>query len=208
MKAVIPSLEKDKLRTIFDLILTYNPQDAEKYGFTYTPMFVSKIEKDKLPVFPKTDVVFIGAAKDRLKLLHSLYEKLSNYNLECDFHITSVENSDRKYPENIMYSDKYMKYLDYLGREASSECLIEIIKGDSQGNTYRSWEAVYYNKKLITNWKGIFSFPFYDPKFMLYIESEDDIDEKFFHENTVVNYNYKNENSPLNLLSLIQNSLE
>ena len=205
---VIPSLKSSKIDDQFDLILCYNPEDSKKYGYQYTHAFVSKINKNNLPVFPKSDISFIGVAKDRLRFLIQIYERLESFNLNPNFVIVNVKKEDRVIKEGIKYLDKGISYLDYLGIESASNCILEIIKGDTKGNTYRCWEAVYFNKKLISNWPGIKSFQYYDPRYMLYIENADDINESFFLEDTDVDYGYKNENSPIYLLDLISEKLK
>lgn len=204
---VIPSLKGDTLNDVFDLVISSNPSDCTKYGFKYSPVFISKYEEENLIEYPKSDFVFIGEAKDRLQLLHKLYEKFTTFGFKCDFYITSVKDEDRKYPDGINYAENHLKYEDYLGREVASNCIIELIKSDTQSGTLRSWEAVYYNKKLITNWKGIKDFQFYDERYMMYFEDIDDIDINFFKENRDVEYHYKGVNSPVNLLEFIETNL-
>ncbi len=204
---VIPSFTGDTLNDVFDLVISSNPNDCSKYDFKYSPVFISKLEEENLVKYPKSDFVFIAEAKDRLQLLHKLYEKFTILGFKCDFYITSVKDDDRKYPDGINYAENHLKYEDYLGREVASNCIIELIKSDTQGGTLRSWEAVYYNKKLITNWKGIKDFQFYDERYMMYFEDIEDIDINFFKENCDVEYHYKGENSPVNLLDFIETNL-
>ena len=203
----IPSFIGQRLNNEFDLVISSNPDDCSKYGFKYSPVFISKFEEDKLVKNSKSDFVFIAEAKDRLQLLHKLYEKFTMFGFKCDFYITSVKDKDRKYSDGIEYAEKHLKYKDYLDREVASNCIVELIKGDTQGGTLRSWEAVYYNKKLITNWKGIKSFQFYDERYMMYFEDVEDIDMNFFKENLDVEYHYKGENSPVNLIDFLEINL-
>jgi len=203
----IPSFKGGILNDVFDLVISSNPDDCSKFGFKYSPVFISKIKEENLVKYPKSDFVFIAIAKDRLQLIHKLYEKFTAFGYKCDFYITKVKDEDRKYPDGIHYAENHLKYKDYLGREVASKCIIELIKGDTQGGTFRHWEAVYYNKKLISNWKGIKDFKFYDERYMLYFEDVDDIDINFFKENLDVDYHYNGENSPVNLPVFIENNL-
>lgn len=202
-KAIL-SFQGNILNNLFDLVISSNPTDCSKYGFKYSPVFISKFEEDNLVKYPESDFVFIAVAKDRLQLIHKLYEKFTESGFKCDFHITNVKDENKKYSDGINYSKKHLKYKDYLGRVVSSHCIIELVKGDTQGGTYRHWEAVYYNKKLITNWKGIKDFEFYDERYMMYFENVEEIDINFFKENLNVEYHYKGENSPVNLLEFIE----
>lgn len=204
----IPSFIGNNLNEIFDLVISYNPSDCSKYGFVYSPVFFSKFESKISNNYSFNDVVFIGHAKDRLELLLRIYEKLIRFELKCDFYITGAKDEDKKYVESINYAKRNLTYEDYLRRVFSSNCIIDVIKGDTQGGTYRCWEAVYYNKKLITNWKGIKDFKFYDERYMLYFEDVDEIDINFLKKNCDVEYNYNGENSPIHLLEFIDTNIK
>lgn len=200
----IPSLLKHDLNTVFDLVISYNPEDSNRYGFEYSTVYISRFNPEKLSSYSKSDVVFVGEAKDRMPLIHKLYEKFNTLGLTCDFYITNAESNEQKYSNDIEYTNQHLNYKEYLSREHSSDCIVEVIKGDTQGGTYRCWEAVYYNKKLVTNWKGILDFEFYDPRYMLYFDEVNDITEDFFVNNKNVEYNYNGENSPVNLLKVLE----
>lgn len=203
----IPSFKGDNLNKVFDLVISYNPGDCSQFGFIYSPVFISKFEVKKTDKYTTNDIVFIGHAKDRLQLIHKLYEKLVSYGLKCDFYITGTKDEDKKYTEGINYAKNNLTYEDYLKRIISSDYIVDIIKGDTQGGTYRYWEAVYYNKKLITNWKGIKDFQFYDERYMMYFENVEDICIDFFNKKCDVEYNYNGENSPIKLLEFIEMNL-
>ena len=101
-----------------------------------------------------------------------------------------------------------MPYTEYLSNEINSNCILEILKEDTASPTFRCWEAVYYNKKLLTNWKGIRSFAYYNPGFMRYFENENDIDVSFILDKTKPDYGYKDENSPLSFVDNVKKLVE
>jgi len=205
-EASIPSFLGRSLSKEFDLVITYNPNDAKMYGFLLSSVFFSKIDSSLLPSYPKSNLVFIGVAKDRLPLVHAIFQKIENAGFKCDFYLTKVDNVAQAFSGRIMYAKKPVPYIEYLGREYASECILEVIKGDTAGGTLRCWEAVYYNKKLLTNWRGIKEFQYYNPNFMHYFSTVDDIDIDFLKTNSPVDYDYNNENSPVHLLELIENN--
>jgi hypothetical protein len=204
---VIPRLRGEELLSFYDLVLSYNPEDAEKYNFYHVPVYISRLDQSMLYQYVKSDISFIGIAKDRLPLIHCIFEKLQVNGIKPDFYITNVEKSNQKFPKEITYAKKSLSYFDYLGHEAASNCILEIIKGDTKGNTYRCWEAVFYNKKLITNWEGIKTFPFYNPKFMQFFSTVEEINIKFISDDIKVDYHYNDENSPRIFIKLIQRLL-
>ena len=73
--------------------------------------------------------------------------------------------------------------------------------------TLRPYEAVVYNKKLLTNNKTILSFKYYNPRYMHYFEKIEDIDWNWVARKEKVNYEYEGDFSPIYLLQDISENL-
>ncbi|MEK4039043.1 hypothetical protein NYE44_24295 [Paenibacillus sp. FSL L8-0493] len=207
---VIPSLNIDYLKESFDLVLSYNQQDVKKYNLKYTSIYYSKMPQSwigKLPLYDQVDVLFIGAARNRLNEIRSAYKKLTNAGLKCFFYVVSINSEHELNDEGIYYSKSAMPFREYLGRTMSAKCILEILDTNTTGCTLRFWEAVMYDKKLITNYKYAKDNAFYNPLNMHYFSSVDEIRTSFITEENEVHYNYKGENSPRNFLELIENYL-
>jgi hypothetical protein len=186
-----------------DGVLVYNEDDAQKYEFTYCPAVYSKLDESKLPKLEHSDVVFVGAAKDRLDEIHAIYKKLTDADLKCDFYITGVDEEKRIY-QGITYADKKMSFTNYMAHELASDCIIEILQHNTSGRTLRMMEAVIYNKKLITNCSEIINMKYNNPNNVLVFNSVDDIDLSFF-DYSVVDYGYEGDFSPVHILDCISN---
>jgi len=199
----IPSMKFIDLSKEFDYVLCYNLQDVEEYGFQYAPAYFSKIPQEMLKKeMPYVSVSFIGLAKDRLAIIRSIKARLDKIGVTNRFIVVGVPKEERK-EDGIEYIDKSIGYLDYLSIMNSSDCILEVVKGDTKASTLRCWEAVYYNKKLLTNWAGIEEFKYYSSLWMQKYRDENDINIDFFIRNTDVEYHYALDNSPLRLLEHI-----
>lgn len=188
----IPGMQPEMLGNEFDLVLCYNPGDVKKYGYTPTNVCLSKHIDLGNYFFKETDLSFIGQAKDRNTLLREIKDYLEG---KCTTDFLLVGDADLNNGA-IPVSEKYLDYKEYLSRECAANCILELVKGDTEGATLRCWEAVYYNKKLLTNWKGLFDFEFYDSRYMQFFEKPEDIDINFLTDRVAVNYQYYNQNSP------------
>ena len=195
----IPSLNPLLLNSQYNFVLVYNPEDAQKYGFIHVDACFSRFGNLTNEHDISSDICFIGQPKDRLSLLLDIHSYLCN-KCKCDFVIVDKSNSGEN---GLEFTTKYMTYEDYLKREVSSNCILELLKSDTGGSTFRCWEAVYYNKKLLTNWKGIFSFKYYDSRYMRYFEKPEDIDIAFLTTKERVDYHYNGDNSPSSFLERI-----
>ena len=154
-------------------------------------------------VLPHSDVVFVGAAKDRLPLIRQLYHRFTNAGLKCDFYVTEVPESERL-DDGIVYGDKNLTFPEYIAREVASDCLLEILQKGSTGRTYRMMEAIIYNKKLITNCPEIKDTPYYNKDYVLYFEDEGQITADCVNKDIgIVDYNYQNDFSPIKYLKFL-----
>ena len=196
----------EEAKRIFDMILSYDDvYDVPTYGLKYAPVFVSKI--DELlnhSLKCKYDIAFIAKAKDRLEVVHDLYKIFNANKIKCFFYITQTKESERLVDSGIIYLDKHLNRYDMLQKELESNCILEVLKGDAYSNTLRFWEAIMYNKKLYTNWKGVYNSPYYDPRFIRVFNDVDTIDCDFIKERIDVNYHYNGELSPVKMLDLFK----
>lgn len=141
----------EQLKKEFDLVLTYNVEDAQKYGLVLDrPCFpIYHNIGDKLKDY-SSDVFFVGANKSRLGQLYSLFELCHQHGLKCDFHINDVKPEQQKYKEHIVYNT-YMDYSEVLERVKNTKCVLNIIQDGGAGVTLRDYEAFSFNKIALTN---------------------------------------------------------
>ena len=190
----------DYIKEKFDLVLSFDQQDAKQYSLEYYPLVYSDYEVHADKDIPESDVFFVGKAKDRLDDIISAYERLSEAGLRCDFHITGVKEEDRRLTDRIDYCDK-MPYLENLKRIKASRCLLEVMQKGGHGYTLRACEAIMYDRKMLTNNPEIKQAPFFNPNNISVFDSAEDIDPSFVLSGTKdVDYNYKQQLSPARML--------
>ena len=194
----------DLLKKKFDLILSYDHiHDVPVYGLTYAPVFMSKIdEMVREQTACSHDIILMAVAKDRIQTIHALYHHLKEKGVKAFFFVSHANPSDQLVDSGIVYAAYNMKRLDYLKKEMASNCILEVLKGDAHSNTLRFWEAVMYNKKLYTNWKGVLDSPYYDPRYIKVFDKPEEMDIAFIKERIEVDYHYGGELSPVKLLDI------
>lgn len=187
-----------------DLIYTFDLCDAKKFNFIHFHTMYSKIynDKDCLPI--EYDAMFNGTDKGRYYLLCDIMKKCSN----TKFFINMICISDEMKKKAGFQSNTSIKYSDSLYYVTRSNCIIDIVLDKQQtGLSLRVYEALVYNKKLLTNNPSIMKFPYYNTMYMKYFKSIDDIDEEFIRERVNVDYGYKGEFSPIHFLEDISKRL-
>lgn len=197
----------EKYRDRFDLILSFDQKNASDYGLIYYPLVYTPEEFETEGELPKSDVFFVGKAKNRLSEILTAYEKLSEAGLVCDFHIVGVPEAERKYADKINYCSQ-MSYVENIKHIKATSCLLEIMQQGGHGYTLRACEAIAYGKRMITNNPEIMGAPFYRPELISVFENPEDIDAEFVKNGEfVVDYGYKEELSPLKMLEFVESKL-
>lgn len=153
-------------------IYTFDKNDCSFYQFHYNNQVLRFFDKNIN--FIKYDTFFCGRDKSRLSKLKDLYEKLSRLYIRNKFLIYPDKNKIYDDEEKKFIMDKGISYEEMLDYVLQSKCIIDIVQINQGGLTWRPLEAMFYKKKLITNFKQIKEYDFYN-KENIFILGEDDI---------------------------------
>ena len=190
-----------------DLILTFDPGDAVKYGLSCCRLPFGMT----LPADGETryEVCFLGRAKERYSKILEIYDYLIRKGVTCKFYVITEDEKIRDRRAGIEYRKHAIPYEEYLNIEKESRCLLEIIQDDSCGYTARVPEAVFLSKKLITNNQAMLSDENYDPKNILVFQKAEDIDVEFIRdtEPAVYKEDFREVFDPQRFLQLVDDKL-
>ena len=190
-------------KNVFDLVYSFDKKDSieNDYIFTETPY-------SRIPIKTKNNkgVYFAGSDKGRAKMLDDIAGFLQKNNIEYDINIFGCDSTLK----NIKKQQKQVKnYEDLLEDAMQYNCLLDIVQekiNHPAGLSLRVYEALAYNKILITNNINIFDFKYYDEHYMHYIEKSDQIDVNWLEEDHV-DYKINMDISPLNWIKKVKRDL-
>lgn len=191
----------------FDNIYSFDSSDCEKYNLKHTVSLYSK-RSDIKPSSDKSDLFWIGRAKDRLAQMLEIVDGANQAGLVCNFYILGVNKEKRKFLPGVTYIDSVMPYDEVLPQILSTKCLLDIVQNGQIGMTMRVYEAIFYNKKLVTNNSSVKALSYYSAENMQIIDSTEQIDFAFLSNGMDVDYGYKGEYSPINFLHTIIEDLK
>lgn len=209
-KEKIKNLDISYLKKNFDLVLSYNQNDVKEYGIDYSSIYYSKLPQKNIEKFNKyeaVDVVYIGAARNRMDEISTAYKKLKNAGINCYFYVVIEKGKNYEFIDGIIYSESILPFEEYLSRTFSAKCILEILDKNTVGSTLRFWEAIMYDKKLITNYPDVENSKFFNEDFIHYYNNVDDINPYFVKKSSAPRFKYSNENSPIRFLELIEKKL-
>lgn len=169
----------ETVRKSADYIITYDSLEAKEYGIKLfnLPVYSTIQAVTKAEAF-KYDVYFLGFAKDRLDLIHSIYQKLSNDGLKCYFHICGVTPEQQIAGEGLHYGSP-ITYAQNISNVQKAKCILEVMQGGSDAITLRTQEALCYRRKLLTNHKAVAEQPYYSPEIISTFSDAEEIDTSF-----------------------------
>lgn len=185
----------------YDKVATFDLKDAKKYNLIHFWDPYSKRE-NLSPSTNKKDLFFIGVDKGRLDILNKIAEKAKEKHLSCDFRVFQLDKE--KEINGITRLEKFLPYNEMLKEVLSSNCLVEILAKGQSSSSFRYYESVVYNKKLITNNPNIFDMPFYNSDYMQYFDDPNKLDVEWISKDVTVDYGYKDEFSILQLFEKLK----
>lgn len=187
----------------FKYIFTFDHENAKKFGWIYHDDLYSSfsISMNKKLKKIKFDICFTGGASRREKELYSVYEYIKKNKVKSIFRMVGASKNYSRYSSEIITTPaSYSVVTEEVER---SNCILEVIRPGQSGATLRYYEAVCYNKKLLTNNKNVVNLPFYDPRYMKVFEKPEDIDWEWVKERIPVDYHYDGRFSPTHLIDKI-----
>lgn len=191
------------LRKQTDLIISYDKQDADKYGLLYHPTPMSYVKVDEDDSIKESDFYFCGYAKTRYPVIHSLYCKLVDEGYNCDFNVFRLPENVAKV-EGINYIKDMMNYEQNLQHVQKTKCIVEIMQDGAVGYTPRLWESIIYDKHLLTNNRLVLDSHFFNERYHHMWDKIDSIlDTKWVTEPVTFSSEIKHQLSPTELLSYI-----
>ena len=144
-----PTNDLAKLTKLGIKLWSFDKVDARRFGIGMAGQFFRYVKVETHEA--GNDCFFCGLPKDRANELELLRRILQKHGCSCDFVIPKSKE------ERISYDE----YLDRLSR---SRCVVDLCQKMQTGLTRRPIEAIFYNKKLITNNILIKEYDFYNPE--------------------------------------------
>lgn len=189
----------------FDEVYSFYEEDAKKYDMRYFNSYYSVV-KDKERIAPSHDIFFWGSDRGRGQMIESAFQAMKNEGIDADFGICYSDDSRSKV-DGIVYNQP-LEYNELLERMNESRCIMDIVGEYSNGMSLRVFEAIAYNKKLISNNQSIRKLKYYNSEYMQIVDSFDAIDYEFIKDKGEVDYQYDNEFSPVNWIKELDEVLK
>lgn len=184
-------------------IYSFDRDDCNKYNLNYSdiiyPYYNSYGISSEQNI--KYDCYCCMANKGRMIRLLQIKDILDKNDCKYLFQLLPDKKEKNMEYKDINVLRKQIDYKQYLDNLSESKCVIEILQDGQCGVTWRTFESLFYNKKLITSNQRIVDYDFYNPNNILvlgdnldkikefldkpYIPVDENIKSKYMCENII-----------------------
>ncbi|MBE8713674.1 hypothetical protein [Sphingobacterium hungaricum] len=160
--------------SLFDRFYVFNPHDLNHYEHLL-PLTNFFIESNSSSNHTSIDVYYVGSfIRKRMDQLISLGNFFRNQEISSHIHVvTGNQKKLELYKDSsITVTSQYVNYQENLENLHKAKVLVDLLDDVHNGLSFRVFEALGNNKKLITNNKEIRFYDFYRPENIYIIENE------------------------------------
>lgn len=166
-----------KVITHFQRFFVFDLEDYHRYRCQYPNLlpctnFYFDMPDEEVPVNSK-EVLYVGVyIKDRIQSLIRVVNALSQYDLTLNINLFYGRKTPPFFHPHITFFSKGLNYAQYLTLTKKATVLLDIKTVDHNGLSFRIFEAIKYQKKLITDNKSIKLYDFYHPNNFYVVEND------------------------------------
>jgi|SRR5690554_316948 len=176
----------DDYETLFEKIFSFDIDDVKQHKFlNLLPNFIY-LEKHQNPIQKNKAFMILSKSKEREIILHKIAaildkKKIKNYEFIILKPALKINN------KNVTLTKKHVSLSIVEEKMKNAEILIDLVRKNQTGLSFRIFEAMALHKKVITNNTTIKEYDFYNPNNILIIDenisdiSDDFLNNKYEH---------------------------
>lgn len=170
---------QDLLKGVFDEIYSFDTDDVKKYNFKQTTNYNYTEKRDFHWIeAPNYQLFYLASFDDRIALLSQIAEKLNA--LKVTFRFIIVTKKVKEIPFVEIRKDRINQ--EDLGEFYNqTNVILDLVRDQQTGLSFRIFEAMAYQKKIITSNAAVRNYDFYNPNNILVLDENNlQIDANFF----------------------------
>lgn len=169
-------------------VYSFDKDDCQKFGLKYNSQFYSQGYRPQIgAASTKQTLFFVGKDKGRYHTVEQIADYLDREHISYNFMI--FPDNGVKYNRNDLLSTVYMNYEDVCKAVCDSSAVLDLVQDGQGGLTLRAMEALFFDKKIVTNNKSYKDYGFYSSD-KIYIIQGDGLDglSEFLNKRLEIEY--------------------
>lgn len=159
--------EKQNLLGYFDDVYSFEKADVEKFGLKFITNFIPVDQPAEYST--EIGVFHISSYDSRAKTIVDVAQQLEKLQYPFHFVVKSDKPLDSKFLNVIL---EYVNCKEVMQLMKGSSIILDVQKENQEGLSFRVFEALGFDKKLITTNKEVRNYDFYNPENILIIDSD------------------------------------
>lgn len=166
----------------FDKFFSFEPKDVKDNHLLFLSNFYSPDMTANKNIRPQFDLSYVASADDRLAILERILDSLGPLDLKTNINIldTKTIETKNKNEKNITWFTDVLPRKETIRIMNDSSVLLDIAQPKQEGLSFRIFEAMKLEKKIITTNRSAITYDFYDPKNIFVWENENTIPPRDF----------------------------
>ena len=174
----------------FDTFYVFDPEDYKKYKSTYPNIelshnfFFENIEETAEAENIEEKAFYVGSYfEGRIKNIIFVERLLDKYNIPMEIELVYKGKKPILFNKNIKITSDKIDFIDYLKKVQSSKVLLDFKLGHN-GLSFRFFEALKYEKKIITDNFSVKEYDFYNSNniFILHRDNLKDLESFLYSD--------------------------
>ncbi len=148
----------------FDKFFSFEPKNVKDHDLLFLPNFYLPdlaVNKESEPQF---DLSYVASSDDRLPTLERILDSLIHLHLKTNINIVATEMTANKNEKSIRWFTDVLPRNETIRIMNDSRVLLDIAQPKQEGLSFRIFEAMGLEKKIITTNKSVTTYDFYKPE--------------------------------------------
>ena len=171
---------KSLLHDIFDKIYSFDKNDVKEYNLNFLPNYIhlSKIIEQRKT---KNTVFSISSIDERLETYNKIAQQLTDLHISFKFLFFDKKLKATLHPKAI-FTTKKLNQNEIMSEILTSEVILDVVRNNQIGLSFRIFDALALEKKIITTNIDIKNYDFYNPKNILILDKNNIVIDPLFFE--------------------------
>ena len=166
----------------FDKFFSFEPKDVKAHDLLFLPNFYSPDLAVNKNIRPQFDLSYVASSDERLVILEKILDSLHPLDLKININILSTKTIEtkNKREKNITWFTDVLPRPETIRILNDSSVLLDIAQPKQEGLSFRIFEAMILEKKIITTNQSVIGYDFYNANNIFIWQNETTIPSKEF----------------------------
>lgn len=158
------------LNNRFDKIFTFDKKDAINHNLTFLSNFIH-LERKKIVKKPQHKILSITSIDERYPIIDTIVNHLDLKKIPHET-IFFGKRKPRKLKKSMIFTKEKLSQTQIQEKIENAEILLDVLRENQNGLSFRFFDALALDKKIITTNNSITEYDFYNPNNILVINKK------------------------------------